>query len=298
MYTDPFAHLVKKMEEYRNVDQKILEKLPERPKRSHKGMFGKALCIAGSVNMAGAAYLCAGAAYRSGAGLVRILTPEENRVILQTLLPEAVMTTFEQNEREALDNILEEALSWATVAAIGPGLGRKPWAYHMMKLTLQKFHGPLVIDADALNILSEHMEWLEQHEGDVILTPHVGEFSRLTGVESREISKDISGWAAAFAREHHCICILKDAPSAAALPDGTCYVNTTGNSGMSTGGSGDVLTGILTGLLAQKVDPSDAALLGMWPHGRAGDLAMEQEGVYGLLARHLLEYLPGAMKKS
>ena len=297
MYTDPFTHLVK-MEEYRNVDQKILEKLPERPKRSHKGMFGKALCIAGSVNMAGAAYLCAGAAYRSGAGLVRILTPEENRVILQTLLPEAVMTTFEQNEWEALDNILEEALSWATVAAIGPGLGRKPWAYHMMKLTLQKFHGPLVIDADALNILSEHMEWLEQHEGDVILTPHVGEFSRLTGVESREISKDISGWAAAFAREHHCICILKDAPSAAALPDGTCYVNTTGNSGMSTGGSGDVLTGILAGLLAQKVDPSDAALLGMWIHGRAGDLAMEQEGVYGLLARHLLEYLPGAMKKA
>ena len=297
MYTDPFAHLVK-MEESRNVDQKILEKLPERPKRSHKGMFGKALCIAGSVNMAGAAYLCAGAAYRSGAGLVKILTPEENRVILQTLLPEAVMTTFEQNEREALDNILEEALSWATVAAIGPGLGRKPWAYHMMKLTLQKFHGPLVIDADALNILSEHMEGLEQHEGDVILTPHVGEFSRLTGVESREISKDISGWAVAFAREHHCICILKDAPSAAALPDGTCYMNTTGNSGMSTGGSGDVLTGILTGLLAQKVDPSDAALLGMWLHGRAGDLAMEQEGVYGLLARHLLEYLPGAMKKA
>ena len=211
MYTDPFAHLVR-MEEYRNVDQKILEKLPERPERSHKGMFGKALCIAGSVNMAGAAYLCAGATYRSGAGLVRILTPEENRVILQTLLPEAVMTTFEQNEREALDNILEEALSWATVAAIGPGLGRKPWAYHMMKLTLQKFHGPLVIDADALNILSEHMEWLEQHEGNVILTPHVGEFSRLTGVESWEIGKDISGWAAAFAREHHCICILKDAP--------------------------------------------------------------------------------------
>ena len=286
------------MEEYRNVDQKILEKLPERPKRSHKGMFGKALCIAGSVNMAGAAYLCAGAAYRSGAGLVRILTPEENWVILQTLLPEAVMTTFEQNELEALDSILGEALSWATVAAIGPGLGRKPWAYHMVKLTLQKFHGPLVIDADALNILSEHMEWLEQHEGDVILTPHVGEFSRLTGVESRKISEDISGWAAAFAREHHCICILKDAPSAAAMPDGTCYENTTGNSGMSTGGSGDVLTGILTGLLAQKVDPSDAALLGMWLHGRAGDLAMEQEGVYGLLARHLLEYLPRAMKKA
>lgn len=201
MYTDPFAHLVK-MEEYRNVDQKILEKLPERPKRSHKGMFGKAIVYSGSVNMAGAAYLCAGAAYRSGAGLVRILTPEKTGV-LQTLLPEAVMTTFEQNEREALDNILEEALSWATVAAIGPGLGRKPWAYHMMKLTLQKFHGPLVIDADALNILSEHMEWLEQHEGDVILDPSCrGIFSTYRCEAPGKISEDISGWAAAFAREH------------------------------------------------------------------------------------------------
>ena len=286
------------MEEYKRVDQKILEKLPDRPKRSHKGMFGKALCIAGSVNMAGAAYLCAGAAYRSGAGLVRILTPEENRVILQTLLPEAVMTTFEQNDLKMLDNILEEALSWATVAAIGPGLGKKLWAYHMVKLVLQNFHGPLVIDADALNILAEHMEWLEDHEGSVILTPHVGEFSRLTDKKVPEISKDIPGQAVAFAKEYHCICILKDAPSAAALSDGTCYVNTTGNSGMSTGGSGDVLTGILAGLLAQTVDPSDAAPLGMWLHGRAGDLAAEQEGTYGLLARHLLEYLPQAMKKN
>lgn len=153
-----------------------------------------------------------------------------------------------------------------------------------------------MIDADALNILSEHMEWLERHEGDVILTPHVGEFSRLTGEKISSISEDIPGHAAAFAKKYGCICILKDAPSAAALPDGTCYVNTTGNSGMSTGGSGDVLTGILTGLMAQNVDPSDAALLGMWIHGRAGDLAAEREGTYGLLARHLLEFLPQAMK--
>ena len=246
--------------------------------------------------MAGAAYLCAGAAYRSGAGLVRILTPEENRVILQTLLPEAVMTTFEQKDQKKLDAILEEALSLATVAAIGPGLGKMPWAYDMVEHVLTGFHGPMVIDADALNILAEHMDWLECHEGDVILTPHVGEFSRLTGEKVSGISEDIPGHAAAFAKKHGCICILKDAPSAAALPDGSCYINTTGNSGMSTGGSGDVLTGILTGLLSQGTEPADAALLGMWLHGRSGDLAAEREGTYGLLARHLLEFLPQAMK--
>lgn len=208
------------------------------------------------------------------------------------------MTTFEQKDPGALNQALEESLSWATVAAIGPGIGKKPWAYHMVELILRKFHGPLVIDADALNILAEHMEWLEDHEGDVVLTPHAGEFSRLTGREIRKISEDIPGQASVFAKGHRCICILKDAPSAAALTDGSCYVNTTGNSGMSTGGSGDVLTGILTGLLAQGVKPADAALLGMWLHGRAGDLAAEQEGCYGLMARHLLEYLPEAMKKN
>lgn len=284
------------MMNYQRLDQEILKKLPDRPARSHKGMFGKALCIAGSVNMAGAAYLCAGAAYRCGAGLVRILTPEENRVILQTLLPEAVMTTFEQQNLMQIEQILEEALAWATVVAIGPGLGKRPWACKMVELVLEKFHGPMVIDADALNILSEHREWLEQHEGDVILTPHVGEFSRLTDLSVSQIREDIPGYAYVYAGRIKQICVLKDAPSAVALPDGTCFLNTTGNSGMSTGGSGDVLTGIITGLLAQGVKPSDAAALGTWLHGRAGDLAAEREGTYGLLARHLLEYLPQAMR--
>ena len=284
------------MKEYEKIDQKILQKLPDRPLRSHKGMFGKALCISGSVNMAGAAYLCAGAAYRSGAGLVRILTPEENRVILQTLIPEAVMTTFEQQDLEQMEQILEEALSWATVVAIGPGLGKKPWAYKLVELTLKTFHGPLVIDADALNILSEHRDWLEQQEGDVILTPHVGEFSRLTDLPASQISAEIPFRAAHYAGKHHVVCVLKDAPSAVALPDGTCLVNTTGNNGMSTGGSGDVLTGIIAGLLAQGVELSDAAMLGTWLHGRAGDLAAGKEGTYGMLARHLLEYLPQAMR--
>ena len=301
MYTDPFAHLVR-MEEYRNVDQKILEKLPERPERSHKGMFGKALCIAGSVNMAGAAYLCAGATYRSGAGLVRILTPEENRVILQTLLPEAVMTTFEQNEREALDNILEEALSWATVAAIGPGLGRKPWAYHMMKLTLQKFHGPLVIDADALNILSEHMEWLEQHEGNVILTPHIGEMSRLCGKEIGKIQDCLAQTAADYAKESGAVCVLKDACTVVADAFGDMYLNISGNAGMATAGSGDVLSGVLAGIQCmylaaeKKFSPVMLAALGVYVHGLAGDLAAETVGQRGMTAGDIICFLPEILR--
>ena len=154
----------------------------------------------------------------------------------------------------------------------------------------------MVVDADGLNLLAERMELLEQHEGPLIVTPHVGEFSRLTGLTMKEISENIPGQAQAFAKAYHCICVLKDAPSAIGDPE-RVTVNTTGNNGMSTAGSGDVLTGIIAGLLGQRMDAEDAARLGAWLHGRAGDLAAEKEGTYGLLARHLIEYLPQAMRK-
>ena len=157
---------------------------------------------------------------------------------------------------------------------------------------MKKWNHPMVVDADGLNLLAERMELLEQHEGPLIVTPHVGEFSRLTGLTMKEISENIPGQAQAFAKTYHCICVLKDAPSADRVT-----VNTTGNNGMSTAGSGDVLTGIIVGLLGQRMDAEDAARLGVWLHGRAGDLAAEREGTYGLLARHLIEYLPQAMRK-
>lgn len=288
--------------EYIELDQTILEALPVRKKRSNKGTYGKVLCIAGSRNMAGAAYLCAHAAYRTGAGLVRVLTPEENRVIIQTLIPEAVLTTFDGREPDL--EVLREAFSWADVIAVGPGIGREPWAEQFVELVLKEYHRPVVIDADGINHLAKHPGWLSDRQGSypeqtgapVILTPHVGEFSRLTGRAVPDILEHIPEYAAFYAREHGCICVLKDAPSAVGAPDGRCWVNTTGNNGMSTGGSGDVLTGIIAGLLAQKTDATEAALLGVWLHGRAGDLAAAKEGVYGLLARHLIEYLPGAMR--
>lgn len=278
----------------RVIDQKILSCLPVRKSRSNKGTYGKVLCAAGSLNMAGAAYLCAWAAYRSGAGLVRVLTPKENRVILQTLLPEALLTTF---DAEAPDwDKIREAFDWASTAAVGPGLGREPWAGALVQMAMETFRKPLVLDADGLNHLSGQMELLNDRKGPLILTPHPGEFGRLTGQSIAEVTADIPGQAVRFAGKYGCVCVLKDAPTAVGDPSGVCYVNTTGNHGMSTGGSGDVLTGIIAGLLAQKTPPLSAALLGVWLHGRAGDLAAAKEGAYGLMARHLVEYLPGAME--
>ena len=282
-----------KQMEYIELDGRVLESLPVRKNRSNKGTYGKVLCIAGSRNMAGAAYLCAYAACRTGAGLVRVLTPEENRVIIQTLLPEAVLTTFDSENPDL--EILREALAWADVAAIGPGLGKESWAAEFVELVLREYERPLVIDADGINHLSRRQEMLKEYKGSVILTPHVGEFARLSRKSIPDILEHIPEYAVSYAEKNQCICVLKDAPSAVGAPDGRCWINTTGNNGMSTGGSGDVLTGIIAGLLAQKTEPLQAALLGVWIHGKSGDLAVKKEGVYGLLARHLIEYLPGAM---
>lgn len=279
--------------EYTELDATILRLLPARRRRSNKGTYGKVLCIAGSVNMAGAAYLSAYAAYRTGAGLVRVLTPEENRVIIQSLIPEAVLTTFDTNKPDG--QALFDALAWADVAALGPGLGQEPWAKELTRNVLSSFHKPLVLDADGLNHAAKEKELLKNYQGDLILTPHVGEFSRLDGLPIPDILSDVPGCAARFAKENGCICVLKDAPTAIGDPEGNCYVNTTGNNGMSTGGSGDVLTGIIAGLLAQKALPLDAACLGVWIHGRAGDLAALKEGTYGMMSRHLIGHLPEAM---
>lgn len=284
------------MDGYETIDERILEKLPVRPVRSNKGTFGRVLCIAGSVNMAGAAYLCAHGAYRAGAGLVRIFTPQENRVILQTLIPEAVLTTFDTEREEEAGRILREAFRWADAAVLGPGLGREGWAEKIVRRTLGEFHRPLLLDADGLNHLSKYPALCKEHEGPLILTPHVGEFSRLAKKSIEEVAGDVPGRAGKFAAEYGCVCVLKDAPTAVGGPDGTVFVNTTGNNGMSTGGSGDVLAGIIGGLLGQRMDALEASLLGVWIHGRAGDLAAETEGVYGLMAGHLIEYLPQAMK--
>lgn len=278
-----------------------LGRLPERDAHSHKGSFGRVLLIAGARNMAGAAYLSAKAAYKTGSGLVRIFTSEANREILQTLLPEAILTTF-ASEEEALEK-LPEALDWATVVGIGPGLGENLLTRKLLEMTLQEGKTPLVVDADGLNALAawkkeepEIVQNLYEHyESGMILTPHLKEMSRLSGQSVGWIQEHLREAVGKAADRNH-VFVLKDARTVVSDGCFPTYINMSGNHGMATGGSGDVLTGILCGLLAGGMQPVEAARLGVYCHGRAGDAAAEEKGCYGMLAGDLVEALPKVIR--
>lgn len=273
-------------------DRGIFSLLPTRKAFGNKGTFGKACLMAGSRNMAGAAYLSGKAAAITGTGLVRVVTEGCNREILQTLFPEAVLTTEEMLSEETLVN----ALSWADAAGIGPGISTGEAAEKELACVLTQAKIPLVLDADALNILSKHPDWLKKGDTPKILTPHMGEMVRLSGHSVEELKQKPLELAAAYANEHEVILVLKDARTV--VTDGERIVlNTTGNNGMATGGSGDVLTGIITGLLAQGMAPFEAAVSGVYLHGLAGDRAAENTGVRGMLSTDLLKELPGVLKE-
>lgn len=259
-------------------------KIPSRKKRSNKGSYGKVLTIAGQKNMAGAAFLSAKASYLTGAGLVKILTAEENRVILQQLLPEAVLETYV----EAPHNI-KDLMPWASVLVAGPGIGVGEDAKEMVYEILSYASVPLILDADGLNIVAECPERLKEAAGPVIVTPHLGEMARLIHSDISTIQERMLETARAFAREYGVICVLKDARTVTALPDGKAWINTSGNNGMATAGSGDVLTGIIAGLIAQGMEPWSAAFLGVYLHGIAGDYQAMDKGNYGLMAQDILE---------
>lgn len=274
-----------------------LLRIPVRPPYSNKGSYGKVLLIAGSPGMSGAACLCARAAYRCGSGLVRVFTPECNRAILQQSLPEAMVTAWQQ-EAEAMER-LSDALAWADVVGIGPGLGTSLFAERLLKYVLANAAQPVVIDADALNLLAKAPGLLRETASDypLILTPHIGELSRLTGKAKEELLSDLIGSCRRFAAEHRLICVAKDARTV--VSDGVhTYINPSGNSGMATGGSGDVLTGTLCGLLAQKAEPFAAATLGVYLHGLAGDCACEQLGSHAMLAGDIAEHLGSVLRET
>lgn len=276
-----------------------LAELPPRFAYSNKGSFGKVLLAAGSRNMAGAAYLAGKAAYRAGAGLVRIFTPEGNRAILQSLLPEAILTTYEESVENAQDfEALLEAIQWADVIGVGPGLGKSFASLKILETILTQSGKPLVIDADGLNLLASHLDWLENHSQPIILTPHLGEMSRLSGIEIPKLQENLAAEAAAFAENYHVICVLKDARTVTALPDKTIYINTSGNHGMATGGSGDVLTGILTGLIAQGGKLELTTPLGVYLHGMAGDRAAQATGRRAMMADDLIDNIQTVLKET
>ncbi len=389
----------------RALEESDLNRLPSRKPNSHKGSYGKLLVIAGSAQMAGAAIFAAKAAYRMGTGLVKVMTPESNRVIIQTQVPEAILSTYpdnfktvykcgdnkseialESNSSNNLEKIVEiynlsnrkkddgkesrlngqrltgesnisndyelgqewnnvkyhelheqirKELTWADALVIGPGIGTGEIATEILSLVLKESKIPMVLDADALNIISRE-GWqpllsytLDRYQSvpaedtesrqdvsaepkdnnqlilsetcrkslhqdvkprcNIIITPHMGEMSRLTGKPTGEIKAHICEEASRFSADHQVVCVLKDARTVTATPDGSLYLNLSGNNGMATAGSGDVLSGILGGLLAQGLDPVEAAPLGVYFHGRAGDTAKDRLGARYMMASDIIE---------
>ena len=271
----------------------IASLLPERPKRSNKATFGKVLCVAGSYCMSGAAYLAAKAAYRTGAGLVKVLTVEDNRVIIQSSLPEALLSVY---DRENFDeNIAAEAVKWADVVAVGPGMGTDETAKRLLCAVLKNSARPIVIDADALNIIAADPKLWEIVPKGSVITPHPGEMARLCGCTVEEILDDVSGICQGFARDHEVVCVLKDHHTAVSNGN-DLYINYTGNSGMATGGSGDVLTGMIAALMGEGLSPFAAAAIGVRLHGAAGDAAAETLGEYSVMASDIIDGIPKVMK--
>ncbi|WP_426293218.1 NAD(P)H-hydrate dehydratase [Dyadobacter endophyticus] len=261
------------------------KRIKPRQKFSHKGTFGHAVLIAGSYGKMGAAVLSGKACLRSGVGLLTMHVPACGYEIAQISVPEA-MTTVDESEKyisEAPD------LGSATAIGIGPGIGQAPATAKVLEKILGQAKVPVIIDADALNILSTHPHLLYKLPANTILTPHPKEFQRLAGDSSNEYERLEK--ARMFSSKYKVIICLKGANTAVVLPNGEVHFNSTGNPGMATGGTGDVLTGIITSLLAQKYAPADAAILGVYQHGLAGDRAAEVRGQTALIASDVVECL-------
>lgn len=268
--------------------------LPDRPEDSNKGTYGRLLVIAGSKGMAGAAYLNAHAAYMTGAGLVRIYTSSDNREILQTLLPEAIITTYEEYNKEELLSLL----TWADSVCIGSGLGMSRLSEKILKTVIEYVKVPCLIDADGLNLLAENKNYLNQMaERRFVITPHMKEMARLTGTPVEELKADRIQILKDFISRYRITCVLKDSRTLIASEEKGIRMNLTGNSAMAKAGSGDVLAGVISGWMVQGKEAEDAAELGTYIHGLSGDLAKFEKGVYSVMARDLIEYISKALMK-
>lgn len=267
-------------------DEQPRELLPSRQADGHKGSFGKILLIAGFDQMPGAAVLAARAAYHAGAGMVKVICPQENRAILQTAVPEALWAEPE-NWRQSCE--------WADVIATGPGLGRSAQAQEILTEVIRESRLPLLLDADAINLIAGDMslQILAAGQGKegraMILTPHEGELSRLSGKTIPQIQEDRERAARILAQDLHCVLVLKGARTLICREQGEICVNLTGDNGMGTAGSGDVLTGIIAALLAQGADAFTAASVGVYIHGLAGEKAAGRYSSYGMTAGKLTE---------
>ncbi|HDQ46416.1 MAG TPA: NAD(P)H-hydrate dehydratase [bacterium] len=279
----------------------ILHFIPPRPPDGHKGTFGKILVLAGSRGMTGAAALCALSSLRAGAGLTKLGIPESLNAILEAKCTEVITHPLPDTGSgclaEAAEPETDALASWADVLIVGPGLSLHPETVVLTRSLLRKKRRPLVLDADGINALEGEASLLGKYKKPLILTPHPGELARLTGRSLSSICEDPIAAARETARDLGCVCVLKGSPAVIASPRGKVAVNSTGNSGLATGGTGDVLAGVIGGLLALCPDPFRAACAGVYLHGLAGDLAAEALGEHSLIAGDLLDALPRAFLK-
>jgi len=281
------------------LDRELVQSLlPPRSARGHKGKFGHLLVVAGSTGKTGAASLAGNSGVRSGCGLVTVATPATIHDIIEIKLTEAMSYRLIDHNgflTFAATKQIEELLVERQALAIGPGLGQSPALFEMLAILIANTTVPIVIDADGLNLLAGQLDCLpKKSEAQIVLTPHPGEMARLTGLTIAEIEADRFNIAQKFAIKHNVILVLKGPRTIVAAPDQRVNINTSGNDGLASGGSGDVLTGLIGGLLAQGVDVFTAASLAVWLHGRAAELVAVQQGTAGMVASDLLSQLPVA----
>ena len=280
-------------------DQDILIRLPYRRLDAHKTSCGKVVVFAGSVGMTGAATLTSHASLQVGAGLTKLGIPASLNPILEQKLTEVMTVPLAETDSQSISikakDQIADLLDWADVLAVGPGLSTHPETIEFIKWLLTTMNKPMVLDADGLNALVNSPDLIKNYPGELIVTPHPGELSRLIDIPVADIQNDRLNVIRKFAQQWGKVIILKDGPTVTAAPSGELFINSTGNPGMATGGSGDVLTGIIAGLLAQKLNAVDAAIVAVYLHGLAGDLAAEELSEMGMLAGDLNHYLPAAI---
>lgn len=275
--------------------------IPQRRPDSNKGTYGKAFIISGSTGMTGSGRLACTAALRAGAGLVYAGVPESLAGIYSTSLTEPVIIALPDGGKgylsEESESKIKERMAGMDVVAIGPGLSAAEGVKRLVEMVITECKVPLVLDADALNVISGNTEILKRLGTEAVITPHPGEMARLTGLTAADVQKDRIGTAGRFASEYGVVTVLKGSRTIIALPDGRIFINPTGNAGMATAGTGDVLAGVITGLIAQGVSAGEAAIAGVYLHGLAGDLAADSMGMHGILAGDVARHLPYAIKE-
>ncbi len=282
------------------AESDVADRLPTRPQNGHKGTFGSALTLCGSYGMAGAALLCAKAALRSGVGLVHMALPSSVYPIVAGALWEAVCHPLPENDGCIAASQSKTVLTLADTAkavVVGCGLSRCDEATVLLEKVLPHISVPMIVDADGLNILSEHIDWLKAMPSLAVVTPHPLEMARLLHTTVEAVERDRIGAAFSFATMHQTVVVLKGHRTVIAVPDVGVYINTTGTCGMATGGSGDVLSGMMVSFLAQGLSPRDAALCAVYLHGKVGEYTADRYGVTAMLPTDMIDNLPSLLSQ-